>query len=372
MHLRTCLPAVAIALTLIGCQHPALAPAPVSALAPTGLHSPWDQTPITQTATPYTCGPAPLLSRDLLVIASLDDNRKHLSEDVKNAVYAQSSTALLDLTSRVVAAADNYRATGSEAAGVCVLGLLGSAAQSHAMTGYMASDDAWVEQNRSLRAFSIAYLKVRDHSVTHSPQAADIIPWMEEIVRQERTHYEHEHCGANICSLKGHHGIEVAMAAATIGVAANDNGLFHWSLGMYHSAIGEINGRGMLHYDSRGHYSFKDNLMSAAALVQIAELAEINGEPLYGFDNGAIHLLVHTVALGIVSPELYKVGGNKSNQRAPRTVEPWEIAWASVYNRRFPDPVVTSLLQQVGPGGVDMWGGEPWNPEGEPSPEKTN
>jgi hypothetical protein len=74
---------------------------------------------------------------------------------------------------------------------------------------------------------------------------------------------------------------------------------------------------------------------------------------------------VHTVALGIVSQGPYKTVTHLS-QVAPTTVEPWEIAWASVYNRRFPDPVVTTLLQQAGPGGADMWGGEPWDPTGDP------
>jgi hypothetical protein len=26
----------------------------------------------------------------------------------------------------------------------------------------------------------------------------------------------------------------------------------------------------------------------------------------------------------------------------------------------FPDPVLTGLLEQIGPAGADMWGGEPW------------
>jgi poly(beta-D-mannuronate) lyase len=122
----------------------------------------------------------------------------------------------------------------------------------------------------------------------------------------------------------------------------------------------------MLRYDSHGRYAFLWNLQSAAYLVQIAEFAETNNQPLYGYDDGAIHLLVHTVALGIVSPEPF-AHATHERQKTHGTVQPWEIAWASVYNRRFPDPIVTSLLQQVGPSGVDMWGGQPWNPEGDPN-----
>ena len=71
----------------------------------------------------------------------------------------------------------------------------------------------------------------------------------------------------------------------------------------------------------------------------------------------------HSCFLAITESEC---SPSRSNQATTSTVEPWEIVWASVYNRRFPDPVVTSLLQQIGPGGVDMWGGEPWDPTGDP------
>jgi poly(beta-D-mannuronate) lyase len=336
-------------------------------MAPGGLRSPWDTTPVQPTDAPYDCGPASTVGPDITITGSLDSGDKHVSEDVKIAVYAQSTAGLHDLTARVVQAADTYRGTGSRAAARCVATLLSTAAAARAITGYMASTDAWTEQNRSLRGFAIAWLKVRDANVTAPTEQRPIFDWMEGLVRMERTYYEHRVCNAERCYIKSHWGIETAMAAAAIGIATQDDGLFHWAVAQYRSAVGEINARGMLHYDSRGRYAFKNNLASAAALVQIAEFAEVNGQPLYGWDNGAIHLLVHTVALGIVSTAPYRAY-TKTEQAAPRGVQPWEIAWASVYNRRFPDPVVTSLLQQVGPGGVDMWGGQPWDPDGDPGP----
>jgi poly(beta-D-mannuronate) lyase len=307
---------------------------PATALAPGVLHSPWDITPVAASDIPYECGFAPPIGPDITVSGSLDNSKQHLSEDVKAAVYLQSNRAIQDLVSRVVTAADTYRNTGSVAAAHCAANLMASAAASHAMTGYMASSDAFAEP--------------QDQQV--------LLAWLEQIVHIERDHYQHFECNLSHCYIKNHKGLSVAVDSAALGIAQNDYSLFHWAIGEYHSAVGEINDRGMLHYDTKGRYAFKNNLRSAADLVQIAEFAEINGQPLYGYDNGAIHLLVHTDA--------YR-SAVKTAQVVPNGIQLWEISWASVYNRRFPDPIVTSLLQQVGPGGVDMWGGEPWDPTGD-------
>ena len=351
------------ALALAGCQHPAPAPPLAPTLASGQLHSPWDATPVALTDAPYDCGPIPHLSPDLTVTDDIDAPKRHVSEDVKAAVYAESSAGVQDFYGRTVHASDAFRATGSRAAAQCTIAMLAGAAADQALTGYMSSKYAWYEQNYALRAWAIAYLKVRPANLASPDQATNITRYLDTLVRQERSHWEHSKCNSEICYIKGHRGMQTAMAAAAIGVAANDQNLFHWATSQYRSAAGEINGRGMLHYDSLGHDAFICNLQSAASMVQIAEFAEINGEPLYGYDNGSIHLLVHTVALGIVSPQPYAAYAHAS-QDAPKTVEPWEIAWASVYNRRFPDPVVTGLLNQIGPVPVDMWGGDPWNPEG--------
>jgi hypothetical protein len=149
------------------------------------------------------------------------------------------------------------------------------------------------------------------------------------------------------------------MAASAVGIAANDLSLFRWSIAQYRTAVQNIDGAGMLRYDTHGAYALKFNLVSAASLVQIAEFGEFNGAPLYAYDNGRIHLLIHTVSRGLVDPGPY-AGAAGAEQHLPKSIEPWQVSWASVYDRRFPDPVLTGLLEQIGPAGADMWGGEPW------------
>jgi poly(beta-D-mannuronate) lyase len=344
-------------IALAGCERNVMAPPPGGTFAPPAaaeLRSPWDETPVKLTQAPYMCGPVRVIAPDLTVTTS----QNKLTPAMRAAVYAESDVALHDLTSRTVTAADFYRHTGSQAAALCVISLMTAAAQGHAMAGYMADDDAWQEQNMALRAVTIAYLKVRDSGVAKPYDEGLIDAWLDDISRKERDNLARASCGAKYCAKFGRIGLSVASGAASVGVAANDRELFRWAIDQYREAVKTIDDRGMMTYDTHGNYALKFNLVSAADLVQIAELGETNGEGLYAFDGGRIHLLVHTVSRGLIDPNPFSNAAG-SDQRL-KTLEPWQVSWAAVYNKRFPDAVLTGLLQQVGPRGADMWGGEPW------------
>jgi poly(beta-D-mannuronate) lyase len=320
-----------------------------------GLHSPWDLAPPSVTNQPFECGPPTPIGPDITV-GSLKDN---LSDEVKDAAYGESTTGLRDLAKRVTAAADNFLSTGSRSAAECVVNLLNLAASNRAMTGYLANKDFLAYQDMALRAYCLAFLKVRSSGAASSEQTQVITGWMESLVREERSYYEHAHCGQNGCALDSHHGIEAALAAMEVGVAANDAGLVHWAEGRYRSAIKEIDGRGMLHYDLQNEYALKAHIESAQALVRMAQFGEINSIALYSFHTDNLQRLVHTVALGVVDPNLFRRASNH-DQKIPSTVQPWEVSWAWDYSNRFPDPVVIGLLHQSGTSIADMWGEVPW------------
>jgi poly(beta-D-mannuronate) lyase len=326
---------------------------------PPPLISPWQTNPATLNDVDYQCVPMPPISQDLLITKGL--GKSDLSPEVKDAVYPESDAALHDLTARTVAAADAFRDTGSRPAARCAIMLLVEAAKDRAMAGYMATKDAAQEQNMALRSLAIAYLKVRDSGVAKADEQGLVGTWFEQIVDEERKRLEDGPCGKDVCVASGHHGIGVAMAAAAVAIANNDRKLFGWSVKQYRAAVQQIDDRGMLHYDTHGKYALKFNLLSAACLVQIAEFGEINGMNLYDYDHGRIHLLVHTVTLGLIDSGPY-AAATKTDQRISSKLEPWQITWAVAYDRRFPDDVITSLLDQVGRSGADLWGGEPVMP----------
>jgi poly(beta-D-mannuronate) lyase len=333
----------------------ALSPAPLVAGSPSPLISPWDASPVPLTQDPYECGPTQSIAPDLTITKGL--GKSNLSPAVRQAVYAESDEALHDLTSHAVHAADTFRRTGSQAAARCVIAMLAHAAADHAMAGYMATDDAAQEQNMALRSVTIAYLKVRNSGIATTEEQALISAWLEDIAHQERKRIESGPCGQKICGAHGHSGMGVVMAGAAVAIAANDRRLFSWSVGQYHAAIHLIDERGMFHYDTHGQYALSFSLVSAGCLVQIAEFGETNGLPMYAYDHGRVHLFVETVSRGLIDAGPFS-RATGTQQRISATIEPQQIVWAAAYNRRFPDPVIGGLLQQVGSASVDLWGGE--------------
>jgi poly(beta-D-mannuronate) lyase len=360
-------PAIALfslaALALAGCGHLPPAPPPGPAMVSTTLVSPWDAKPVMMTNAPFPCGTANLITPDLTITNGQGLHGNRISEPVKQAIRAESGAPLRDLTHRVVAAADNFQQSGSHEAAQCVVTLLTAAANGHAMDGFMSSEDSWQEQNQALRATAIAWLKVRASLRAANALSPDdnilLADWMESIVRRERENAETGPCGKKICTLKNHWGLSVASASATVGIVANDHDLFQWAIMQYRNAVDSIDSRGMLHYDLHGEFALNFTIASTADLVQIAEFGEVNGEPLYAFDDGHLHVLVHTVARAIVDPAPFADAAGADQRQHPH-VEAWQVSWASVYNRRFPDPVLTTLLQQVSTTKTDMWGGDPW------------
>lgn len=351
---RICL--LAVFILILDCAHTPSS-ALLAASAPSAqLISPWDAIPVGATSGAYDCASPTLIAPDITVTKNL--NNSNLSATVKEAAYPESSTALRDLTAHTVAAADAFLHTGSRAAARCVITLLTSAAGDHAMAGYMASSDAAQQQSVALRSVAIAYLKVRGSGAANPDEQALIKAWLEDIAQQERARIKDGPCPQRMCFAHGHHGIAAVLADTAVAIASNDKKLFDWSLKQYRDAVQQIDGQGMLPADTHGQYALKFNLLSAACLAQIAELGTVNGVDLYGYDKGRVGILIYSVSRGLIDPGPFtKAAG--SVQNIPSTIQPWEVIWASEYNRRFPDPVLAGLLQQIGPVGADMWGGEP-------------
>ncbi len=342
---------LAAIIPILGCPHLAASSAPSAHLI-----SPWDTAPVSTTSAPYDCGPSAPIAPDITITKNL--NNSNLSPVVKEVAYPESSTALRDLAARTVAASDAFLHTGGRAAARCTITLLADAAADHAMAGYMASSDAAAEQSITLRSIAIAYLKVRGSGAATPEEQALISAWLEDVAQQERARLTEGRCPQKRFGAHGHHGIAIVLADEAVAISNNDWKLVDWSLKQYRDAVQQIDGRGMLAADTHGQYALKFNLLSAACLAQIAELAEVNGVDLYDYDKGRIGILIEAVSRGLIDPGPFSKATGTA-QSVPSAIQPWEVVWAAGYNRRFPDPILSGLLQQAGAAGADMWGGEP-------------
>ena len=326
-----------------------------------GLLSPWDMHQVASTQVAYKC---PETVEIAPTISILDKNYKanpNTSPEVQAAAYGESSVAITQLASHVVRAADAYQQTGSTQAAKCAAEFLGEAAFDHAMAGWMTSEDAVYDQTQGLRAVAVGYLKIRSSGAIEPEQNTLILNWLMDIANKQRSYFGGLVCRnpANICGRYNQRGSSAAWAVASVGIAANNPAMFGWGLARYREAVAHVDGAGIVAQCAHGQYLLKFNLEMVAALVPLAEYGELNGEQMYDYQHGRIHDLIHAVSRGLVDPTPYAKRVN-ATQTLPATFEGWEIGWATIYVRRFPDGVIEGLLQQANDKGLDGWGGEPF------------
>jgi poly(beta-D-mannuronate) lyase len=330
-----------------------------------GLLSPWDMRQIVPTQVAYAC-PEPREIAPKISILSKDYRPSPTApQAVLDAAYGESSQAVTDLATHVLRAADTYQRTGSLPAAQCAAEFLGAAAFDDAIAGQMPTEDeVYYSQTFGLRALAVGYLKIRNSGAIKPEEDARIQAWLVEIAVKQKDYYGGLVCRnpEKICHRFNQRGSSAAWAVASVGIAVNNPGLFGWGLARYREAVDHIDREGMVMQCHHGQYLLKFNLEVVAALVPLAEYGELNGEGMYDYDHGRIHELIRAVTRGMVDPSPFE-GRVQAAQTLPSKFEGWEVGWAAIYVRRFPDPVIDGLLQQMNDKGLALWGGQPFGLE---------
>src|ERR1700760_949323 len=97
------------------------------------LKSPWDGEHVAITGSAYSCPAIAHLAPDLVTdgFYRLDDPTHSIIDPVRQEAYRKSSGAVKDVGMAVVAAADDYRSTGSRSAAQCAMNQILTLAQEH-------------------------------------------------------------------------------------------------------------------------------------------------------------------------------------------------------------------------------------------------
>ena len=105
------------------------------------LRSPWDSAKVDVTDAPYACPAVPVIPRDLTMdgFYRLDDPTHSIIDPARQAAYNKAAEPVKSAGLAIVAAADNFRTTGSRAAAKCALSLIHALAAQHSMDGKMSS-----------------------------------------------------------------------------------------------------------------------------------------------------------------------------------------------------------------------------------------
>jgi poly(beta-D-mannuronate) lyase len=311
------------------------------------LISPWDAHPVNTTKAPYECPEPAHLPIDFVTdgFYALNDPTHSIIDPVRQKEYERTAGPVKQEGNVVVAAADAFRRTGSSTAADCVIHHMEAEARDRALTGTMSSSQAYFVQGWVAGAEAIAYLKVDGAHRTTAEQRALILPWLERNAELTRSYYDarvkQAAAGAQ------NHFYWAAVQLAATGIATGNRADFDWAMERAKRGIDAIAPDGTLAEEMRrGKRALHYHLYAASPLVMLAELGLPNGVDLYAYDNGALKKLVEVSTHGLVDPALFeKRTGIPQERPDPPTAE--AIGWAEPYNRRFPDPTITTLLKEA-------------------------
>ena len=331
-----------------------------SSLSAAPLRSPWDGKHVALTRVAYSCPVVAHIPADLVTdgFYRLDDPTHSIIDPVRQEAYRKSSGAVKNVGLEIVAAADDYRETGSRSAAQCALTQILTLSQEHALTGKMSSDQAYYVQGWVAGAIAIAYLKIRDADLATPQQAASIAEWLRTIGEQTKQYYD-AHKKAGHGDSRNNHLYWAGVELAAIGVAANDRNDFDWAVAAYDNGVDQIQPDGSLPLEmARGARALHYHLYALAPLVLLAEFGEANHLDLYAHANGAIHRLVNFSVGGVQDPAPF-VKATGVQQELAKPLSGDQIGWAPPYVKRFPDPALERMVQAAPSLSVFYLGGLP-------------
>jgi poly(beta-D-mannuronate) lyase len=348
----------------ISCSHSAvfalLFVAGVPALFAASLRSPWDGKRVVFTAAAYSCPAIAHIAPDLITdgFYRLDDPTHSIIDPVRQEAYRKSSAGVKNTGLAIVAAADDYRATGSRSAAQCAMAQILTLAQDHALAGKMSSNQAYYVQGWVAGAVAIAYLKIREAGLATPQQTEVIANWVQSVGEQTKQYYD-GHKKAGHGDSQNNHLYWAGVELAAIGVAANDRKDFDWAMAAYDNGVDQIQPDGSLPLEmARGGRALHYHLYALAPLVLLAEFGEANHLDLYSHANGAIHRLVNFSVAGVQNPApLVKATGVQQELAKPLTGD--QIGWAPPYLQRFPTPALERMVEEAPSLSVYYLGGLP-------------
>ena len=194
-----------------------------------------------------------------------------------------------------------------------------------------------------------------------TPAQSDAIgAWMKTVAQQVEDYFEGLH-QKGATSGRNNHFYWAGFAVMAAGIAADDRDLYSWGSGTYTFGVDQIQADGTLALEmDRGQRALHYHLFAIAPLVTMAELAQANGDDLYGYDHSRLKLLVSVSVSGLADNHFFQEKSGVA-QDTPKdgVISGSDISWLAPYARRFPSPEITALLHGV-PAAPDRYlGGLP-------------
>ncbi|GGA06797.1 alginate lyase family protein [Dyella caseinilytica] len=323
------------------------------------LRSPWDGAVAVHASSPAdTCAQPASLPQGIATSDYYSDAAHSIVDPARLHAYEQSVKVWHDAAQSVDRMADRYRATGDVSLAACVATWLDSFAGTGALTGTMSSNQSTYVQGWMLGSFAIAWLKTRDASSIPAAQRERVGRWLADVAVLNRQYYDRRGAKAKDTDAKNNHRYWAGVAVMAAGIGAGRKDLFDWGVDSSRIGITQITSDGTLPLEmARRARALHYHLFAAAPLVTMAELADANGVDLYGEHDAALARLVRTAVAGIKHPSFFAERAGIAQE--PVKLNADDLAWAIPFERRFPDPTLKALLDQLPTRSMLYLGGLP-------------
>jgi len=308
----------------------------------------------------YNCPKAVGLPKDIVAFDFYTDAKHSIPDPTRMKAYADAERTF-DLPMEAAEhAADAYQQSGKTSAAVCVVQLLKAVAASDAMTGTKASNQSYYLQNWVLGGMAVAYLKVMPAHAASNEDDALITGWMGKVGWQVEAYFEARR-QKKTSDGQNNHLYWAGFAAMAAAIAANDHKLFDWGVQTYWDGVHNIQPDGTLPLEmGRGQKALHYHLFAVTPLVMMAELGEANGLPMYAANNQALQKLAVRCLAGLADNSYFRLkSGVEQDTPNNGKIKSDDIDWAVPYAKRFPDPRISGLINQVGVGFYTYIGGMP-------------
>ncbi|SCB24725.1 alginate lyase family protein [Rhizobium hainanense] len=323
--------------------------------APTS-HGPWDA-PVSagKTQMAFRCPMAPQLPSTLKVSDYYTDAAHSIIDPVRKQAYDQATRSLRSTARSVVDMADHYRSDGNEAEAACVASFLDGFATHEALSDSAATNQAVYVQGWMLGSFAVAWLKIRADDTIPNDERSRIAGWLADVASRNIAYYQPR---SDKSDGRNNHRYWAGFTAMAAGIAANRKDLFDWGMDSFKIGASQIQSDGTLPLEmARRSRALHYHIFAAAPLVTLAEMASANGVDLYAVNDNALSRLMQSVVTGIDDPSFFAEKAGVKQETTPLHAD--DIAWATPFERRFPNPALAALLKKLTSRSVVYLGGLP-------------
>ena len=299
------------------------------------LRSPFPHPASAAMLRPPTCPlpPKPSPRLDIIGAYVVTDASYSKIDPARASARAASIAPVNAFTGGAVLMANRYlRSRGKDvASGMCALQWLSAWAGAGAMT-QMPDHEAQFVRSVNLAAWAMAYAQVRGIRFSQNDPHPIVTDWLARMAADMRSHTS----ALTNTTAYNNHRYWAGFAAMAVAMDTGDRSLMNWALGSARIGLDQIDAAGVLPHElARKSRARHYHLYAAMPLVMTAEIAAANGVDLYGYRNGALHLLVG-FALGSPAAMAQKAGSIQDPMTlATRRYDNQRIAWIELYNRRF-------------------------------------